>query len=380
MSITGATAAGSLTFRDHVRAWIRENEPLTQAAVDAHWLCATWPSAVGGRDLSWDHWDILLAELSATGGPTPSTGFGQTLVGPTIVHWGTDDQKRRHLPGIRNGTIRWCQGFSEPGAGSDLAALSTTAVRDGDEWVLNGQKVWTSEAFLADWIFLLCRTNPAAPRHKGISYLVCPLRQPGIEVRRIRQIDGGAEFCEVFFTNARCRGDDVIGGTDNGWAVAMTTLGFERGASEATGWRRFAPEFDEILTLARDTGRTRDPVMRQRLAAMWSRLEILRMHELRGTATVVAINKMYWSEYHRDVMELWSDIAGLRGQLLAGDPAQQEMLPGYRARRPPADYPASVLQSSFFFSRAETIWGGTAQIQRNIVAERVLGLPREPAR
>ena len=367
-------------FFAEVRAWIDDHAPLTQQAVDAEWLCATWPHALGGRDLSWDQSDILLAELNRAGAPTPSTGFGQSLVGPTIIHWGTEEQKLRHLPGIRNGTTRWCQGFSEPDAGSDLAALSTTAVRDGDEWVINGQKVWTSEAFRADWIFVLCRTDPTAPRHKGISFLLCALDQPGVEVRRIRQIDGGAEFCEVFFVDARCRADDVVGGVDNGWSVAMTTLGFERGSSEATGWRRFSPEFDNIVALARANGRTNDAVIRQRLATMWSRLEILRLNELRATPTLMAINKMYWSEYHRDVMELWSDVAGLGGQVLAADPTLEVMLPGYRSRTPPADYPVSVLQSSFYFSRAETIWGGTAQIQRNIVAERVLGLPREPAR
>ena len=373
-------ARSSESVRSEVRAWIETNAPLTVASVDAAWLCATWPAALGGRDLSWDAWETLLAELSAVGGPTPSTGFGQTLVGPTIIRWGTEDQQRRHLPGIRNGTTRWCQGFSEPGAGSDLAALTTTAVRDGDEWVINGQKLWTSAAFEAEWIFLLCRTNPNAPRHKGISYLLCPLQQPGIEVRRIRQIDGGAEFCEVFFNDARCRADDVVGDVDDGWTVAMTTLGFERGASEATGWRRFAPEFADIVELARENGRSNDPVVRQRLAAMWSRLEILRFHEMRDTAEVAAINKMYWSEYHRDVMELWSNLAGLSGQVLTADPKREAMLPGYRFRTPPVDYPASVMQSSFFFSRAETIWGGTAQIQRNIVAERVLGLPRDPGK
>jgi alkylation response protein AidB-like acyl-CoA dehydrogenase len=350
--------------RREVRAWA-DGRTLDQDEVDRAWLCADWPVEYGGRGMSVAECEVLLDELHALGAPGPSSGFGPTLVGPTIIVWGTEEQKRRFLPGIRAGTTRWCQGFSEPGAGSDLASLRTTAVLEGDEWRIDGQKVWTTEAFKADYVFVLCRTNPDAPKHRGITYLLCPLRQPGIEVRRIRQIDGGAEFCELF------------GEIDGGWGVAMTTLGFERGASEATGHRRFVREMETLVALAQETGRNRDPLVRQGLARGWSRAQILRVHEARATAATNAIHKMFWSEHHRDVMELAMDILGMKGQLLLGG-TEEEVVPGYGPRTPAPDYPCSVLQSSFFFSRAETIWGGTAEIQRNLVAERILGLPKEP--
>jgi alkylation response protein AidB-like acyl-CoA dehydrogenase len=289
--------------------------------------------------------------------------------------------------------IAWCQGFSEPDSGSDLASLRCTATLDGDEWVINGQKIWTTQGFQADYAFLLCRTDPDAPRHKAISYLLCPMRQPGVEVRRIKQIDGGAEFCEVFFTDARCPRDNVVGAVNEGWKVAMTTLGFERGTSATTGYRRFAKELDEIITAATANGQVLDPLIRQRLARAWSKVQIMRINGLRsltgvlkgkslsdeqrrGLSALSALNKMFWSEYHQEVMALAIDVLGPAGQVLSGS-GQEETVPGYGRRVTPADYPASALQSSFFFSRSETVWGGTAQIQRNIVGERVLGLPRE---
>jgi alkylation response protein AidB-like acyl-CoA dehydrogenase len=379
VSTETATSAGAGPdgVRRAVRGWLAAG-PVDQAAVDAAWLCADWPVEHGGRGFDVEEHEALLEELVAAGAPTPSSGFGPTLVGPTIIRWGTERQQRDHLPGIRAGTTRWCQGFSEPSAGSDLASLRTTAVRDGDEWRIDGQKVWTTEAFRADYVFVLCRTDATVPKHRGISYLLCPMRQPGIEVRRIRQIDGGAEFCELHFDDARCDADEVVGGIGNGWTVAMTTLGFERGASEATGHRRFVQEMDMLIDLARRTGRHREPAIRQRLARGWCGAQILRMNELRASATTTAIHKMFWSEHHREVMELAIDLLGMEGQVLLAD-GREAVVPGYGPRVPAPDYPCSVLQSSFFFSRAETIWGGTAEIQRNIVAERVLGLPKEPA-
>jgi alkylation response protein AidB-like acyl-CoA dehydrogenase len=315
--------------------------------------------------------------------------FGDTLVGPTILQWGTEEQKRTFLPQILQGKVAWCQGFSEPEAGSDLAALKTRAVLDGDEWVINGQKVWTTQAQHADYVFLLARTDPDAPRHKGISYLLVPMRQPGVEVRPIVQVDGSAEFNEVFFQDARCPKDNVVGGVNNGWKVAMTTLGFERGSSATTSHRRFEKELDQIVEIARANGRNRDPIIRQRLAAAHAKVQIMRINGLRtlssvlsgqkdaGVAALGATNKMFWSEYHRDVMELALDVIGPEAQLLTGTDADQS-IPGVGRRRGSKDYPVSPLQASFFFSRSETIWGGTAEIQRNIVGERVLGLPKEP--
>ncbi len=257
---------------------------------------------------------------------------------------------------------------------------------DGDEWVVNGQKVWTTQAHYADYIFLLARTDPDAPKHAGISYLLVPMKQDGVEVRPIEQIDGSAEFNEVFFTDVRCPQDNVIGGVNNGWKVAMTTLGFERGTSSTTGHRRFQKEFDQILELARAKGQTRDPLFRQRLARSWSNIKIMQINgyrtladALNGTHTTAklgACNKMFWSEAHQETMDLAMDIYGLEGQILQGDDGAETVLPGARRARP--GYAVDNLQSLFFFSRSETIWGGTAEIQRNIVGERALGLPKEP--
>jgi alkylation response protein AidB-like acyl-CoA dehydrogenase len=216
------------------------------------------------------------------------------------------------------------------------------------------------------------------------------MRQPGVEVRGITQPDGTAEFTEVFFTDARCPQENVVGGVNGGWKVAMTTLGFERGTSATTGHRRFEKELEVIIDKARQNGAIDDPLIRQRLAKAWSKVQIMRVNGLRtltsvvqnkkdfGVAALGATNKMFWSEYHRDVMELAMEIAGMSGQILTGNRDAEESVPGYGARKTNEEYPASVLQSAFFFSRSETIWGGTAQIQRNIVGERVLGLPKEP--
>jgi alkylation response protein AidB-like acyl-CoA dehydrogenase len=316
--------------------------------------------------------------------------FGDTLVGPTILQWGTEEQKQEFIPKILSGEIAWCQGFSEPDAGSDLAGLGTRATLDGDEWVINGQKIWTTQGFRADYVFILCRTDPDAPKHKGISYLLCPMKQPGVEVRPIKQPDGSAEFCEVFFTDARCPKDNVVGGVNNGWSVAMTTLGFERGTSATTGYRRFEKEYEDVLAIAQRNGKVDDPLVRQALVRCWTKVQILRFNGLRslsaqllgrkdpGVAALGATNKMFWSEFHQELMNLAIDVLGMEGQILTGDPSREEAVPGYGARTINASYPASVLQSSFFFSRSETIWGGTSQIQRNIVGERALGLPKEP--
>jgi alkylation response protein AidB-like acyl-CoA dehydrogenase len=329
---------------------------------------------------------VLNEEFARAGAPLRGDFFGDTLVGPTILQWGTEEQKQQFIPSILKGGISWCQGFSEPDAGSDLASLKTKAEPDGDEWVINGQKVWTTQAQYADYIFLLARTDADAPKHAGISYLLVPMRQPGIEVRPIQQIDGSAEFNEVFLTNARCPRENVIGGLNNGWKVAMTTLGFERGTSATTSYRRFRKEFDEILQLAQESGASSDRLIRQRLARSWSKIKIMEINgyrtltdAVRGTHTTAALsacNKMFWSETHQETLLLAMDILGMQGQTLLGQGGQDTLLPG--ARRAWANYPVDNLQSLFFFSRSETIWGGTAEIQRNIVGERVLGLPKEP--
>ena len=403
-------------FRGVIRAWLTENlpegwgtpgfsmTPTERAAFNEQWtatlfaggwICASWPTEYGGKGLTLLQQVVLNEEFARAGAPLRADFFGDTLVGPTILQWGTEEQKKQFIPSILNGTIAWCQGFSEPDAGSDLASLKTRAELDGDEWVINGQKVWTTQAQRADYIFLLARTDPDAPKHAGISYLLVPMKQPGVEVRPIEQIDGSAEFNEVFLTNVRCPKENVIGGVHNGWKVAMTTLGFERGTSATTGYRRFQKEFNEILGLAQDRGANRDPLIRQRLARSWSKIKIMQINgyrsltdALRGTNTTAALsatNKMFWSEAHQETMLLALDILGLDGQILLGQSGQDGqdgqdgqgiLLPG--ARRGRADYPVNNLQSLFFFSRSETIWGGSAEIQRNIVGERALGLPKEP--
>ena len=401
------------TFRAEICAWLEENLPegwfddgfrlegeersrfhkeWTQKLFDGGWICASWPKEYGGKGLSVMESVVLNEEFARAGAPMRADFFGDTLVGPTILQWGSEEQKQEYLPKILKGEISWCQGFSEPDAGSDLASLKTTAVLDGDEWVINGQKVWTTQAQTADYIFLLARTDPEAPKHKGISYLLVPMRQAGVEVRPIVQPDRSAEFNEVFFTDVRCPKDNVIGGLNDGWKVAMTTLGFERGSSATTSHRRFEKELDQIVELARANGRIHDPSIRQQLAKQWSKIQIMRFNGLRslsatvtgrkdpGTAALGATNKMFWSETHRDTMELAMEVLGMDGQILTGSSAsdEEEFVPGYGRRRGQSGYPASVLQASFFFSRSETIWGGTAEIQRNIVGERVLGLPKEP--
>jgi hypothetical protein len=328
---------------------------------------------------------VLNEEFARADAPLRADFFGDTLVGPTMLQWGTEEQKQQFIPGILQGTISWCQGFSGPDAGSDLASLQTKAELDGDEWVVNGRKVWTTQAQYADFIFLLARTDPDAPKHAGISFLLVPMTQPGADVRPIEQVDGSAEFNEVFFTNARCPKENVVGGVNNGWKVAMTTLGFERGTSATTGHRRFLRELNQIIAVAQENGKASDPLVRQGLAKAWSKVKIMEINGFRSltdslngthlTAALSACNKMFWSEYHKEVMDLAIDIQGLEGQILTGDP---DDLVDIRIKRGRSDYPVSDLQASFFISRSESIWGGTAEIQRNIVGERVLGLPKEP--
>lgn len=404
-------SASDETFRAEIRGWLEANLPsgwfdegfemtsderkAFNAAWPARlfeggWICATWPAEYGGKGLATMQGVVLSEEFARAKAPLRADFFGDTLVGPTILQWGTEEQKQHFLPKILNGTMSWCQGFSEPNSGSDLASLKTTAVLDGDEWIINGQKVWTTQGHHADYCFLLTRTDPDAPKHKGISYLLVPMKQPGVEVRGITQPDGTAEFCEVFFDNAHCPKDNVVGGVNNGWKVANSTLAFERGMSATTGYRRFEEEHRLMVQEARDRGLIEDPAVRQRLAKFYTKIQILRVNGLRslsatlnngrdaGVAALGATNKMYWSEMHQEAMELALDIFGASSMLVNTGPEIGSWPGAARDKRRPG-YPVSPMMSSFFFSRSETIWGGTSQIQRNIVGERVLGLPKEPS-
>jgi hypothetical protein len=405
MDLTYPAAAES--FRAEIRAWLEANLPQgwfndgfsmtdderaafndtwTKRLFEGGWICAGWPKEYGGKGLTLMEQVVLNEEFAKASAPMRADFFGDTLVGPTILQWGTEEQKKQFIPGILRGEIAWCQGFSEPNSGSDLASLKTTAVLDGDEWVINGQKVWTTQAQHADYVFLMTRTDPDAPQHAGISYLLVPMHQPGVEVRPITQVDGTAEFNEVFFTNARCPKDNVVGGVNNGWKVAMTTLGFERGSSSTTGYRRFLKEWESIVREAKRVGKNKDMITRDRLVKAWQQVKIMEINgyrsltdSLNGThnaALLGACNKMFWSETHRDTMELALDILGMEAQVLTGQVSEDGVRSGRQRGR--SDYPVSELQASFFFSRSETIWGGTAEIQRNIIGERALGLPKEP--
>jgi hypothetical protein len=353
--------------------------------VERGWLAPGWPKEFGGQGREPLEVLAFTEEFQRAGAPTYAVGT-TLMIANVILRLGTEEQKKLVLPRALGGEIIIVLGFTEPESGSDVAAAQCRAVRDGDEWVINGQKVWTTQAVHADYIFLLARTDPEAPKHAGISYLLVPMKQPGVEVRPIEQIDGSAEFNEVFLTNVRCPKENVVGGVNNGWKVAMTTLGFERGTSATTGYRRFLKEFNEILQAAQERGANRDPLIRQRLARSWSSIKIMQingfrtltdaLHGTNTTAALGACNKMFWSEAHQRTMLLAMDILGMDSQILLGRQGEEAVLPG--ARRARADYPVNNLQALFFFSRSETIWGGSAEIQRNIVGERVLGLPKEP--
>ena len=397
-------------FRVDIRAWLENNLPegwfdegfemtadertefnrtWPQKLFEGGWICATWPTEYGGKGLTTMQGVVLAEEFARARAPMRGDFFGDTLVGPTLLQWGTEEQKREFLPGILQGRTRWCQGFSEPNSGSDLASLKTSAVLDGDQWVINGQKVWTTQGHHADYCFLLTRTDTDSPKHAGISYLLVPMDQPGIEVRGLTQPDGTAEFCEVFFTDAKCPKDNVVGGVNNGWKVANSTLAFERGQSATTGYRRFEEEYRLMVEAATANGAISDPVIRQRLMEYYTKIQILKVNGLRnltmavtgkkdlGTIALGATNKMFWSEMHKAAMELALDIHGADAMLVDSGPPSGSW-PGAMREKRRDGYPVSGMMSAFFFSRSETIWGGTSQIQRNIVGERVLGLPKEP--
>jgi alkylation response protein AidB-like acyl-CoA dehydrogenase len=311
---------------------------------------------------------IFHEEYALAQAPARVNHLGEELLGPTLLAHGNDVQQARFLPRIRDVTELWCQGYSEPGAGSDLANVQTKARLVDDEWVIDGQKVWTSNAHVSAWIFVLARTEPGSQRHHGLSFLLVPLDQPGIEVRPIEQLTGGSEFNEVFFTGARTAADLVVGEPGQGWAVAMALLGFERGVSTLAQQVGFERELADLVALAKGNGAFEDPVLRDRLARARVGLAVMRANVLRtlddrvtGAHSQVkaqSIAKLVWANWHRDLGELAMAIAGPAALI--------------------ADPHLDAWQRLFLFSRADTIYGGSDEIQRNILAERVLGLPKEP--
>jgi alkylation response protein AidB-like acyl-CoA dehydrogenase len=340
------------------------------------WTCVGWPKEHGGRGLSLRRHVVYYEEYARAQGPGRLGHIGEGLLGPTVMAFGSPEQKARFLPPIVAGDELWCQGYSEPNAGSDLANVATRAERDGDEWVVHGQKVWTSLAQWADWCFVLARTSPPEdPRrkHGGLSYLLVPMRQDGVEIRPIVQVTGDSEFNEVFFDGARTDAADVVGGEGAGWKVAMGTLAFERGASTLGQQLNFRNELDAIVAAARRTGVAGDPVMRQRLADAHISLEIMRLNALRTLAGTengtlgreAMIGKLYWATFHRGLGELAMDVLGTAATVCG-------------ELREPDIYDPDPLQRLFLFSRADTIYAGSNEIQRNIIGERALGLPKEP--
>ncbi|WP_225053991.1 acyl-CoA dehydrogenase family protein [Nocardia sp. alder85J] len=338
----------------------------------AGWTCLGWPKRYGGREATLRQQVIFHEEYAKADAPARVSHLGEELLGPTLLAFGTEEQKQRFLPGIKTVTQLWCQGYSEPGAGSDLAAVSTAARRDGDHWVINGQKIWTSLAHVADWCFAVCRTEPGSTRHQGLSYLLVPMKQPGVQVRPIVQLTGTSEFNEVFFDDARTEAGLVVGEPGEGWRVAMGTLTFERGISTVGQQIRFARELADLEAVARADGRIDDPLLAERLDRAWVGLRVLRAHALRTlesahetvdartAAGQASVSKLLWADWHRGLGELAMDVLGAPGLLAQNSAGELDQW-----------------QRLFLFTRADTIYGGSDEVQRNIISERVLGLPRE---
>jgi alkylation response protein AidB-like acyl-CoA dehydrogenase len=341
------------------RAW---NRHLAKAGL----TCLGWPVEHGGRGLSVAHRVAFYEEYAIANAPAKVNHFGEELLGPTLLAFGTAEHQQRFLPRILDVTELWSQGYSEPGAGSDLANVSTTAVLDGDQWVINGQKVWTSLAHWAQWCFVIARTEKGSKRHAGLSYLLVPLDQPGVEIRPIVQLTGDSEFNEVFFDDARTDADLVVGSPGDGWRVAMGTLTFERGVSTLGQQIVYARELNSVVDLAKHTGAADDPLIRQRLTRSWAGLRAMRSYALatmdvEGGGQVAGkdnVSKLLWANWHRELGEIAMDVRGKAGLVLTGGDFDE-------------------WQRLYLFTRADTIYGGSNEIQRNIIAERVLGLPRE---
>ena len=332
------------------------------------WTCVGWPKP-WGRGLSIGQQVIFHEEYARAGGPGRISLLGEGLLGPAVVHFGNEDQKQRHLPGIVSGKVYWAQGYSEPNAGSDLANVQTRCEPQPDgSWKVYGQKIWTSLAHESDWIFVLARGEAGTKGGKGLSFLLMPLKQPGIVIRPIQQMSGGAEFNEVFFDGAVARAEDVIGGAGNGWKVAMGLLEAERGVSTLGQQLRFAHELELVIRAAKRNGQAANPAIRQRLAQAWTGLRVLRYNALRmlagGDSTSLSreaiIFKYTWSNWHRDLGKLAADVLGPEADAITAEPV------------------ARALQQMFLFSRADTIYAGTNEIQLNLIAERGLGMPKEP--
>ena len=349
------------------------------------YLAPGWPVEYGGGGLSALEQVIVAEEFARAGVPTGSFNdtFGIQMLGNTLLIWGTEEQKRYYLPRIISGQDVWCQGYSEPNAGSDLGNVGLKATLDGDQFVLNGQKIWTSAGQYATHIFTLARTNPDAPKHKGISFMLVDMRQPGIEVRPIKMLSGESEFNEVFYTDVTCPKENIVGGINNGWAVAMSLLGYERGEAAATLSIKYQAEIDRLIDLAQQRGVANDPRIRQRFSDCYVKVQIMRYLGMRTLTKFVAghhpgpdgaISKLYWSEYHKTVTELAMDILGADGLV----PVGRKPMTTFQTDEAGAKNSSMSWAMTFLNARAGTIYAGSSQVQRNIIGEMVLGLPKEP--
>ena len=333
------------------------------------WSCIGWPEKWGGRGASLAEQVIFAEEYARAGVPGRINHIGIELAGPTILTFGTEEQKARFLPDIAAGNTIFCQGFSEPNAGSDLASVRTKARVEGDHWVVNGQKIWTSLAHISDWIFVIARSEEGSQGPKGLTFLMMEIDQPGIEIRPIEQINGDAEFNETFFTDARCPADSLIGAPGEGWKIAMGLLAFERGVSTLGQQMGFRNELDGIIAAAKANGTADDPLIRQRLAKAEIGLRLMRYGALRMLSNsdhskvdgAALTYKIQWASWRRSLGELAMDVLGQAGEVTDNARYEWDMLPNL-----------------FLFSRSDTIYGGTNQIQRNLISERALGMPREP--
>ena len=387
--------AEELTFRNELRAWLEANvptdwsewreKPLDESfpylrawqrkLYEGGWVAVSWPTEYGGRGATLMQQSIFWEEMARVNAPPMANALGLGLIGPTIIAYGTDSQKKRHIPKILSAEEIWCQGFSEPNAGSDLASLQTEARLDGDHYVVNGQKVWTSYGWVGDWCELVVRTDTTASKHKGLTVLLVDMKSPGVEVRPLRQMTGESEFNEIFFRDVRVPVENVLGKVNDGWNVAVSTLMHERGAYGARLVLTFKSNINRLIELSRTVLRNgrpaaQDPIIRQKLAQCFAEVEIMRVNQLRAFSRISAtgvpgpegsIQKLFWSELNQRIQQLAQEMLGPYGQLLAGDPHAVEK---------------GAWSYGYLRSRGNTIEAGTSEVQRNIIGHFVLGLPR----
>jgi alkylation response protein AidB-like acyl-CoA dehydrogenase len=382
-------------FRDELRTWLETNVPKDwnewrekpieesfpylrawqRKLYEGGWAAVSWPREYGGRSASLMQQSLFWEEMTRLEAPPMANSLGLGLIGPTIIAYGTDAQKKRYIPKILSAEEIWCQGFSEPNAGSDLASLQTEAHLDGDHYVVNGQKVWTSYGWVGDWCELVVRTDANVPKHKGLTVLLIDMKSVGVEVRPLRQMTGESEFGEIFFRDVRVPKENVLGKLNDGWNVAVSTLMYERGSYGARLHLLFKRNIGRLIELARTLPRNghtaaQDPLMRQKLAQCYAEIEIMRLNQMRAfgriTATGVpgpegSIQKIFWSELNQRVQQLAQELLGPYGLLQAGDPLAPDK---------------GIWSYGYLRTRGNTIEAGTSEVQRNIIGHFVLGLPR----